>query len=176
MDKFFDNFTVDTETGCWIWTGRKRCGDYGSLYLNGKDHLAHRYSWKLFRSEIPKGICVCHHCDNPPCVNPDHLFLGTHKENMEDRNRKQRCCQGERRSKLQLKTALKGEKVHCSKLKKEDVLEILRLRTEDRLKIQEIANRYNVSHPTVQGILTGKYWTSVTGFVNTRRLVGGVDL
>lgn len=72
---------------CWIWIGGKMCkGRYGSY----KSFSSHRYSYELFNGKISKGLCVCHVCDNGLCVNPKHLFLGTHKDNMQDMFRKGR--------------------------------------------------------------------------------------
>lgn len=75
--------------GCVVWTGA-RSGGYGSLCIKGKTYRAHRLVWMINEGPIPAGFCVMHLCDNPPCVNPNHLKLGTHKENMQDRDAKGR--------------------------------------------------------------------------------------
>lgn len=75
---------VNKTEGCWEWTGAKGRGGYGQLYVDGKDVRAHRVSWELHHGPIPKGMFVCHHCDNQPCVRPEHLFIGDNAANMRD--------------------------------------------------------------------------------------------
>lgn len=82
---------VSSEKGCWLWTKAKSDNGYGKISTgsSGSDYV-HRVAYAIKFGEIPKGAFVCHHCDNPPCANPDHLFLGTQKENMQDAARKGR--------------------------------------------------------------------------------------
>ena len=75
---------------CWLWTANKFKGGYGQYQFLGKPNGAHRISWIIHYGEIPKGMHVLHRCDNPPCVNPNHLFLGTHTDNMKDKAEKGR--------------------------------------------------------------------------------------
>lgn len=94
---------VDVTKGCWNWTSSKEKDGYGQFRLpSGRRVQAHRFSWELTNGEIPDRVFVCHHCDNPSCVRPDHLFLGTHDENMRDRNIKGRAARGEKHGRARL--------------------------------------------------------------------------
>jgi hypothetical protein len=81
--------TIDNND-CWNWNGTKNTKKYGQLMINRKRHMAHRISWSLKNGEIPTGMVICHKCDNTSCINPDHLFLGTQKDNIQDASRKGR--------------------------------------------------------------------------------------
>jgi len=72
------------ESGCWIWDGQKNHKGYGFIDVNGKQWMTHRYSYHINNGAIAKGLHVCHKCDTPSCINPSHLFLGTHRDNMRD--------------------------------------------------------------------------------------------
>ena len=85
---------VHVTNGCWLWTRCRRKDGYGKLGLFGEIVYAHRVAWLLTNGPIPKGLCVLHHCDNPPCCNPDHLFLGTRADNATDRDTKGRTRGG----------------------------------------------------------------------------------
>lgn len=71
--------------GCWVWTRGTQHNGYGTFCVKGRDIRAHRFSWEIHFGQIPQGMLVCHHCDNPPCVRPDHLFLGTDRDNCVDK-------------------------------------------------------------------------------------------
>ncbi len=79
-----------TDEDCWCWVGSKTNNGYGRINVEGINQLAHRVSFELHKSSIPKGLYVLHHCDNRPCINPSHLFLGTHEDNMKDMAKKNR--------------------------------------------------------------------------------------
>ena len=89
IQRFSEKYEV-SESGCWLWRSTIVFKGYGQFYLNGKSRFAHRASWLLHKGAIPGGLFVCHTCDVPRCVNPEHLFLGTNKDNMQDMARKGR--------------------------------------------------------------------------------------
>jgi len=107
MTRFWNK--VEKSSQCWQWTGGKTWDGYGRIKLNGKTVMAHRVAYAMLKGEVPKHLILCHTCDNPSCVNPDHLFLGTHKDNALDREAKGRskragkpklavCARGHERS------------------------------------------------------------------------------
>ena len=79
------DYVVNETTGCWVWAKCRKGGGYGYEQVEGNPVAAHRLYWTRMRGEIPEGMQVLHHCDNPPCVNPAHLYVGTRSDNMRDR-------------------------------------------------------------------------------------------
>lgn len=137
-----DKFT-DKTTACWEWIGPKNLDGYGLLKKAGwKSVNAHRQSYELHKGKIPEGMCVCHSCDNPGCVNPVHLFLGTHMDNMDDMIKKGRLAD------------VKGESNGRSKLNQKDVHQI----RSDKRSLSAIATDYNVSIHAIWCIKKGKTW------------------
>jgi len=92
FEKIFWNRVLDLDptTGCMLWGGSSIAAGYGKIAWKGEGLLTHRISWELNFGPIPKGLCVCHHCDIPPCINPYHLFVGTYSDNERDKLRKGR--------------------------------------------------------------------------------------
>lgn len=125
---------------CHIWGGAKNSQGYGQVTINGKRHYVHRIMFELHHGNIPPAGNVCHSCDTPLCCNPDHMFLGTQKDNMEDMAKKERSG--------------------CRKLTVSDVKTIHRLR--GTLTHQQIANAFGVSAVTVGGIFNGRWWKHVS--------------
>lgn len=94
-ERILDRVYFDPNTGCWLWTGHPTGKEgYGALSVNWRRVRAHRLSYELFVGPVADGICVCHTCDTPPCVNPGHLFLGTRADNNRDMTDKGRRAQG----------------------------------------------------------------------------------
>lgn len=124
-----------------------RSNGYGSFGVEGIMKYAHRVSYEIANGEIAKGMNVLHKCDNPSCVNPDHLFLGTQKENMED------CVKKKRRN------APVGERQHLSKLTKEKVLEIRELAKS--ITQRKISEMYNISEVAISCIILRKTWKHI---------------
>ena len=144
MKKFYDRIGI-AETGCWIWLG---AGDrYGYIVVEGKVWLAHRFSYILHCDEIPIGEQVLHSCDNGLCVNPNHLFLGSQQDNMDDKVAKDRQA--------------KGSNVGTSKLTNDEVLEIRRLCEEGQMLQYEIAEMFNVDPKTITNIKLRRQWRHI---------------
>jgi hypothetical protein len=90
LDRFEAKYTPEPNSGCWLWTASRHRQGYGQMQVDGRPVPAHRVAYELFVGPIPAGQCVCHKCDVPACVNPEHLWLGTVGENNTDRNIKGR--------------------------------------------------------------------------------------
>jgi hypothetical protein len=139
---------VEKADGCWMWKGPCRGNGHGTLQVRNRTAMAHRVAWQLTRGPIPEGLCVCHHCDNPPCVNPGHLFLGTHRDNMQDmivRNRRRHAA-GERNGRAKLTPA-----------------EVEAIRADSTSGDTVLGRKFGVCATTIHGIRTGRLWSSRRG-------------
>lgn len=138
---------VNKQDGCWNWLSYKDPNGYGRINYDGKPYLAHRLSYQINCGEIPVGKVICHRCDNPSCVNPEHLFLGEQADNVADMHNK-----GRARKRGQL-----GTEHHASKLSEKDIPAI-RASTSS---VAALAEEYGVSRPTIHAIRVGKTWRHV---------------
>ena len=142
--KFWKKVNILGDDECWPWMAGKVGAGYGVMNCEGKDIRANRLAWELTYGPMPKGLCVCHRCDNPPCCNPKHLFLCTHADNMADMARKGRSAHGERH--------------RNAKLTVEQVLEIRRCYAQGAMLQRELAVEYGVTQQQISLIVRGKNW------------------
>jgi hypothetical protein len=148
------HIAINKISGCWEWIGSKRNG-YGRMIIGSRTDgtrrsmSAHRVSYELTYGKIPDGMEVCHKCDNPCCVNPEHLFVGTRQDNIDDRERKGR------------NVTFIGEEQPRSKLKKKDVKNARWERAYKGTSYQMLADRYGVSKKTMQDAIKGVTWKCV---------------
>jgi hypothetical protein len=133
---------------CWEWTGARQKNGYGSFRLGDSNTSAHRASYIINVGPVSADIFVCHKCDNPPCVRPDHLFLGTAEENNHDREQKGRSPD--------------THKAVPKKLTRQQVEEIKSMRSSTGWSYVKIGQRFGVSKTNVGLILQGKIWTEAT--------------
>jgi hypothetical protein len=134
--------------GCWIWTAFRNLGGYGK-FASKTNTFAHRLSWIIANGPIPTGMIVCHRCDNPACVNPAHLFLGSHADNVADKMRK-----GRGRWK-----GNPGSDNGWSVLTEQDVLQIRRLFDGKRGSQAALARQFGVSRQQIWRIVRNFEWT-----------------
>ena len=144
---------VDKSGECWEWTGAVDRKGYGRIHSFG-DTRTHRLSWELHYGPIPDGLWVLHRCDNPPCVRPDHLFLGTVADNSADMYAKDRQARGPR--------------LPHTKLTEADVREIRRLLAQEVPK-KRLGRQFGVAGTTILAIARGSTWT----WVQPEELPGG---
>src|SRR6266404_6202431 len=139
---------------CWLWLGKTQGHGYGYFWSSNKTVLTHRFCYELVKGLIPRGDnftdhCVLHTCDNPPCVNPNHLFLGTAQDNSDDKVNKGRQAQGE-----QLSALWRGELGAHTKLTEDEVRKIF----QDPDLHRMIAVKYGIGRSQVTRIKSGQTW------------------
>ena len=137
------------EVGCWEWKRSKNIYGYGTLKVNGKTVTAHKTAYELFVGEVPDGLLVLHSCDNPSCINPAHLHVGTQSDNMKE-------CYERGRSSIK-PVSLKGEKNGSAKLTSADVNEIRKMLSCGK-KQQQIAEVFKISQSQVSNIARERRW------------------
>lgn len=155
---------VNKTSTCWLWTAAKagpRRMQYGVIFYQGKQERAHRVSYKMYVGPIPEGLFVLHTCDVPACVNPDHLWVGTQKQNMHDMIAKGRNLEGETQPMhLRPACAARGEESGTSKLTDEEVVAIRELRAEG-FTHSYLAARFGVSRRNIGFICRREAWKHV---------------
>lgn len=186
-ERFWRSVDKTDADGCWLW----RCvsGKYGQFTVNGRNIGAHRASWAMHFGPIPDGVFVCHRCDNPRCVRPDHLFLGTHGDNMADMVAKGRAAIGARNASVARPEMLargdrNGARVHPERLATGDrngqrlhpertargerqgsarltEAAVVEIRQAVGVPQRALARKYGISQYTVCMIRSGKSWKHV---------------
>ena len=145
-DRFWRN--VDQSGGCWEWQRETDAYGYGRFWITGRQRVAaHRFSYTVARGRVPSGLLVLHTCDNPKCVRPDHLYLGTHDDNMRDRKERGHYARGEDNNK--------------AKLTADQVRELRRLYVPHQYGSTKLARQFGISPTAVKAILAGKAWGHV---------------
>lgn len=150
IDRIRYRFEMKFERGnddeCWLWLGKKNYKGYGYFCMGtSKSVASHRVAYELYVGKIPKGLLVCHSCDNRECINPRHLWIGTAKENNKDRDKKGRFV------------ALKGEKNGMTKITEKTAREIkMRIMTGEPMS--KISRELNITYSIVNNIKAGLTW------------------
>jgi len=146
-DRFWSKVDKRGPDECWEWKAGCVSNGYGRFRFNGKKQQAHRVAWQLEHGPIPKGMFVCHTCDNRLCVNINHLYLGDHKDNMDDMVAKGRQA--------------KGEDIRQSKLTEAEVVAIRTLYATGEYTYRGLAKMFNVNATTISLIVRYKIWTHI---------------
>lgn len=141
LERFWQNVDVKSIDDCWEWTAARTAAGYGVIYWNGVNTFAHRLSLEFDGRAVPPRFHACHKCDNPCCVNPNHLFVGSPRDNMLDKVAKGRHTYGETH--------------YASKLSSEDVIAIREMATENVI-FADIARQFGIGRSYVGEIVAGK--------------------
>lgn len=157
--------------GCWIWSSFHNEYGYGQLRFRGRMRGAHRASWEINCGPIPDGLFVLHKCDNPGCVNPNHLFLGTNQDNLRDASNKGRLW-GQHNPKKCAKNlgkwkgvGAKGSKHHHAKLTEYQVIEMRKEYATMTISLAALGHKYGVHESTAWDVVSGRRWKHVGGIV-----------
>lgn len=146
LQRFWSKVEKRSETECWPWTAGKDKRGRGMFQMGGRNRIASRVALELSGVTVPADRAVCHHCDNPTCCNPSHLFIGTQADNMADAAQKKRM-EGQ-----------KGEKHNAAKLTDEIVLECRRRYAAGGIMAKDLAKEFGVSGTSMQKAINGENW------------------
>lgn len=153
LQRFMSKILVNPVTDCWEWTAYRQKQGYGCFSYHGIQRLAHRASWELHFGRIPSGKDILHKCDNPPCVNPSHLFIGDDFINQQDR-----VAKGRHKG---VAWDQRGEANKCAKLTDETVFAIRAKYTGKRGEQRIFSKRYGVCQSLISQIVNRKIWTHI---------------
>ena len=153
MNRFWNKVEKSDSGSCWEWKAAVLAGGYGQFFYEGKQQKAHRVSWIIANGEIPKGMVICHKCDNRRCVNPAHLFLGTQRDNVRDMMGKGR------NNFISGWKPLLGSRNPMAKIAEHQVHEIREL--AGKIPYTKIAERYGISAASVCLIIKKINWSHV---------------
>ena len=172
LDRFWDYVETAGPEDCWHWMGATIKAGYGRFHVRGNftkpnsvEDYAHRIMWEITYGPIPDGIQVLHSCDNPPCVNPIHLFLGTQSDNMKDAIKKGRLRPNLQKANEARKAHpglnVRGESQGSSKLNSSDVLAIRRRYSGGDISQRKLAQEYKITQATLWSVLKRETWAHV---------------
>jgi hypothetical protein len=168
---------VDKSGECWLWTKAHVTAGYGETSIGRHILYTHRVAFELTYGSIPEGLFVCHRCDNPGCVRPEHLFTGSHTDNMRDMMAKGRGVKTERRARgdrngrrlhperytsMVLPATKYGAEVHNAKVTSDDVREMRRAYAAGGITYRQLGERYGMTETNVMYIVRRMHWTHVT--------------
>ena len=142
--RFEEKYAPEPNSGCWLWTAGINNYGYGRITEKGRKKLAHRVSWEIHNSPIPDGLQCLHFCDQPSCVNPSHLFLGTHRDNMADKVAKGRHI---------------GNPNPLTKLNETAAMQIRKYYAAGGCTQEWLANVYGVNQTNISRVIRGKHWS-----------------
>jgi len=155
-DRFWANvIKSDDPNGCWLWSAAAATGKHGTFYVGGGKVQASHFAWESANGRpVPEGLWVLHHCDNPPCVRPDHLYVGTHLDNVRDAIERDRYAIG---NALHHATRARGERQGSAKLRDADVLAI-RAKSRAGASLRQLAAEFGISKSQAGRIVRGEVW------------------
>jgi len=156
IKRFWALVSVGTSNDCWEWSGFLTKKGYGMFGVGDRTRRANRVAWTIQNGPIPQGLLVCHHCDNPPCCNPSHLFLGTHMDNMRDMVEK-----GRSPIPSFFENFVRGEKQHSAKLTDSKVLNMCQRYKNGDITFESLATEYGISKFACRLAIQGRTWKHV---------------